>query len=103
MKYKITVALLTLVFSMHLLAEAENTPPAIPRNLHIYNSSGYSYVDLVSSGCSSIRYVISPLHVKYDAIMSILLAAQVANREVVIRFDGCNTLNQGQLVGVYLQ
>ncbi len=84
---------------------AETTPEAVPSNLHIYSGGGAAYVDMVAAGCSGSRYYLSPDHVKYDSIFSILLAAQLSKREVVLRFDGCvNGSNaRGNIVGVYLR
>lgn len=96
-----------LVFSMFFhfsaIAAPERTPSSVPGELHIYNEAGSTYVDLVPTGCSGKRYYIPPSHQKYDGMISILLAAQLAGREVQGRFDGCNQINQGKLIGVYLK
>lgn len=68
---------------------AEITQQKVPSNLHIYSAGGAAYVDLVAAGCSGSRYYLSPDHVKFDSIFSILLAAQIAKKEVIVRFDGC--------------
>ena len=98
----VVTAFLTMLGS-NTQAAAENTPAAVPKNLHVWNTAGDTYVDLVSSGCSYSRYRLSPSHAKYDTIVSILMAAQISGHKVVIRFDGCNSVNQGTIVGVYLQ
>lgn len=86
-----------------LKAAPINTVSAVPRNLHVYNTAGSTYVDHVKDSCSSHRYYISPSHVKYDAIVSILLSAQIAKKKVQLRYDGCvNNDAQGNVVGVYL-
>ncbi|MES1192624.1 MAG: hypothetical protein ABUS47_16305 [Steroidobacter sp.] len=99
---KIITLILLLAISNVALATATNTPAAVPANLHVYDSAGNSYVDLVASGCSGARYYIDPNFAAYKTIMSILLTAEVTQRQVVIRFDGCNSNNQGFVVGVYL-
>ena len=83
-------------------AELFETAAAVPNNLHVYDVSGNTYVDLIPYGCSDFRYYLWPDHPKYDAIISILMAAQIANKKVVFRVDGCNNQRQGNLVGVYL-
>lgn len=81
------------------------TPLAVPSNLHVYNSEGSTFVDMMRHGCSGVRYYLSPDHEKYETIVSILLAAQVANKQVVLRYDGCvNGDNpQGNIVGAYMK
>jgi len=95
-------AIILFAFSVGVSADVFNTPKHEPENLHIYNESGHTYVDLVAHGCSGLRYWLTPEHLKYDAIFSILLAAQLSNREVVLRVDGCNGVAQGKIVGVYI-
>jgi hypothetical protein len=80
-----------------------NTPAAVPRNLHVYNTAGATYVDHVPADCSGYRYYIDPNHVKYDTIVAILLAAQASGTSVVLRFEGCTPENQGKVKGVYWQ
>jgi hypothetical protein len=77
----------------------------VPKNLHVYSTSGGTYVDLVAAGCSGERYYLSPNHVKYDAIFAILLAAQTSGKKVQVRVDKCiNGSNpQGIIIGVYLK
>ncbi len=102
MKY---LTLLMLVLLSVSVFSAENTPQRIPSNLHIYNTNGAAYVDMDAHGCSGYRYYLSPGHPKYDAIVSILLAAQMSGKEVILRFDGCvNGSNpQGNIIGVFLR
>jgi len=103
MKSKIIMLLLTgILLTDYAHATATTTPPSVPRNLHVYNSNGDTYVDLVADTCSGYRYHLSPNHGKYDVIVSILLAAELAGKQVVIRYDGCNGSSQGEIVGVYL-
>ena len=102
MKSNCKYFLLLLIFSVQVMAEPSVTTSAVPKNLHVYNSNGSTYVDLVPHGCSGTRYYLSPAHAKYDAIVSILLAAQLAGKKVVIRYDGCNSIPQGNIIGVYL-
>jgi hypothetical protein len=90
--------------SVNVFAALVNTPSgAIPKNLHVYNNNGDTYVDHVQGDCSGTRYYINPNHTKYDAIISILLAAQMGNKKVVLRYDSIVGCSQGQIVGVYLQ
>jgi hypothetical protein len=87
------------------VAAPANTPEAVPKNLHIYDVIGNAYVDLPSHGCAGGRYKLSPSHAKYDAIFSVLMAAQIAERKVIVRFDSCSThaSPQGYIIGVYLK
>ncbi|HDM8223174.1 MULTISPECIES: hypothetical protein [Vibrio] len=90
--------------SFYALSSAGVVSKVVPKNLHVYNFAGNTYVDLKSHGCSGSRYYLSPSHPKYDAIFSVLLAAQLAQKTVSVRYDGCiNGSNaQGNIVGVYL-
>ncbi len=84
-------------------AALTNTPEsAVPRNLHVYNDDGHTYVDHVSGECSTVRYRLEPSHKKYDAILSILLAAQTSKKRVTLRYDYSVGCTQGRIVGVYL-
>lgn len=91
------------LFSLQVIAGPEITPEVVPTNFHVYNESGNTYVDLVPTGCSGSRFFVPASHVKYDTIVSTLISAQLANRKVRGRFDGCNTISQGKLIGVYLK
>ncbi|MQP57741.1 hypothetical protein FZF11_19930 [Vibrio parahaemolyticus] len=94
----------TFLLSAPALAEIEETSSMVPKNLHIYDVQGSTFVDLPAHGCSGARYYLDPNHPKYDAILSILLSAQLAGEKVVVRFDGCiNNNTQGRIVGVYLK
>ena len=95
--------LLSIVCSFSLQATPVTTIPVVPKNIHIYSDSGSTYVDLVAAGCSGYRYYLPTKHPKYDTIMSILIAAQLSNKKVQGRFDGCNSNSQGKLIGVYLK
>ncbi len=90
------------LFSMQCLS-VDHTPEEIPQNIHIVDFAGNTYVDLVPSTCSGSRYYISPGHTKYDTIVSILLAAQISGKKIVLRYDGCNGQNQGKIIGVFLK
>ena len=80
------------------------TPAAVPQNLHVYNQIGRTYVDHLKHSCTSKTYYINPDHKAYDQIVAILLSAQVAQRKVVLRYDGCtNRGSQGNVIGVYLK
>lgn len=104
MKYWLLLFIAAFGFASKSMA-IDYTPAAVPKNLHVYTFSGSSYVDLVAHGCSGYRYYLSPDHKKYDTIVGILMAAQIANRKVVVRFSDCiNGSNpQGEIVGVYLK
>ncbi|MCG7550146.1 hypothetical protein [Pseudoalteromonas sp. Of7M-16] len=87
-----------------------NTPGttsySVPTNLHIFNSKGDTFVNLPAIGCSTSVYYLSPSHTKYDAIFSILLAAQTAKKKVKVRFDKCvnsKTNPFGNITGIYLK
>ena len=99
---KIKIVLLLISSMSAAMALPVNTTQAVPKNLHVYNTAGNTYVDLVPHGCSGTRYILNPIHSKYDAIVSILLSAQIAGKNVVLRYEGCNSNLQGQIVGVYL-
>lgn len=82
------------------------TAPAVPKNLHIVNSQGNTYVQLPVTGCSTSVYFLNPSHNKYDAIFSVLLTAQTSGKKVSVRFDKCvnGTSNPfGNIVGVYFK
>ena len=103
MKYRIFVVSALLFFTNAAYSAIATTPPAVPSKLHVFNSLGDTYVDHVVDGCGSKRYYLSPDHKKYDAIVSILLSAQVSKKDVQLIYDGCrNNNNQGIIVGVYL-
>lgn len=101
---KLMILFGTLLSTFPVLADILETPPVVPRNLHVYDSRGETYVALVAQGCTGAGYYLDPNHPKYDAIFSILLSAQLANKEVVARYDGCrNNDTQGNIIGVYLK
>ncbi|MBV7262269.1 hypothetical protein Q4491_04750 [Photobacterium sp. 2_MG-2023] len=94
---------LLLFYSFCSFADPIHTPTGIPKNLHVYDMNGNTFVDLVTHGCSGTRYYLTPNHPKYDAIVSILLTAQASNKPVIIRFEDCTPQGQGNIVGVYLK
>ena len=95
--------LILLLTPFMAFAQIRNTEPSVPSKLHIYNTNGDTYVDHLLDACGSRRYHLSPNHNKYDAIFSVLLAAQVSKKNVIIRYDGCfNNNQQGEIIGVYL-
>jgi hypothetical protein len=100
MKIKI-ITLLLLFVSGSAFATPEVLDPYVPKNLHVYDAHGNTYVDFISTSCPSPRYWLDPGHTKYNAIYSMLLAAQMAGKKVSIRFDGCLG-SQGKIIGVYL-
>lgn len=103
MKCKTLTLLVLIFYSLHVNAEVINTPEAaVPKNLHVYDDNGQTYVDHVSGECTQKRYRLDPTHPKYDAIVSILLAAKMSEKEVVLRYDYNATCTQGRIVGVYL-
>ena len=71
------------------------TPAAIPQNLHVYDSAGNTYVDLTPHDRSGVRYFLPPTHAGYEAIYSMLLAAQISKKKVILRINGCNTIHRG--------
>jgi hypothetical protein len=78
------------------------TPATVPKNLHIYSSSGNAYVDMVAHDCSGYRYELLRSHVAFDNIFALLLSAQVSGKKVQLRFSGCNSIPQGVIEGAYL-
>ena len=99
----IFIALSLTVVVPFAFADIYLTPAAIPENLHVYNENGNTYVDHVVQHCTSERYYIDPDHRAYNQIVAILLSAQVAQKQVVLRYDGCHSNGQGKLIGVYLR
>ncbi|MEC4090660.1 hypothetical protein [Pseudoalteromonas rubra] len=99
---KTLIALATFLSSSTFAA---TTAPTVPKNLHIYSISGATYVDLVATGCSGSRYLLESNHPKYDAIFSLLMAAQLSDRKVQVIFDKCvnSPNNQGRIIGAYLK
>ena len=80
------------------------TPAAVPKNLHVYDQNGNTYVNHVVQHCTSKAYYIDPNHKAYDQLVAILLSAQIAQKKVVLRYDGCtNRGTQGKVIGVYLK
>lgn len=100
---KMLIALVMSLASVTAFAAAQSTGTAVPKNLHIYSESGVTYVDHNAAGCSGSRYYIPSTHPRFDTIISILLSAQIADKPVELRFDGCNNDNQGKVVGIYLK
>lgn len=94
---------LSLISSNLAFSSVEETLESIPNNFHIYNFDGNTYVDHLASGCSGKRYYLPTNHERYETIVAVLLAAQMGQRKVKLRFDGCNSNSQGKLVGVYLK
>jgi len=103
MKNLFLVLFLMFVVITSAFAVPAVTDPAVPRNLHVYDVGGNTYVDLVPHGCAQTRYVIRPGHIKYDTIMAMLLSAQLAGKQVRLRYDDCDGNSMGIVVGVYLQ
>ena len=103
--------LIFLTMTSFAYAAPKNTKPDIPRNLHVYNAAGHTYVDLnddrlnENEGCSGWRYHLAPSHAAYDTIVAILLAAQTPQKTVTIKYDGCSThtVPQGEIIGVYYE
>jgi hypothetical protein len=96
------LGLCLLSFNM-AFSSTENTEELIPNNFHIYSLNGNTYVDHLATGCSGKRYYLPTNHQRYETIVAVLLAAQMGQRNVQLRFDGCNSNNQGKIVGVYLK
>ena len=102
-KFSLLIIVIASFITLDVRAGIEHTPYAVPGNLHIYDNGGNTFVDLIAHGCSAHRYYISPSHPKYNAIISIILSAQMAGRKVSFRFDDCNSQSQGLIIGVYIQ
>lgn len=100
---RIIVVLFVLLVSVVARSEPVATTRDVPSNLRVYDSSGNAYVNLVAHGCSTGGYIIPSNHPRFETIVSILLAAQLAKSDVQIRYDGCNNNNQGIVVGVFLK
>ena len=92
----------TLLLSGLTYANPEFTPESVPKNLHIYSETGNAFVRLTAHGCAWGTYIIDNDHIEFDAIFSLILAAQISQKPIKLRFDGCNANNQGIVVGVYL-
>ena len=92
----------TLILSTLTYATPEITPEAIPEDLHIYSGSGDAFVRLTAHECSGVKYIIPNNHAEFNAIFSLIMAAQLSAKPIKLRFDGCNANNQGIVVGVYL-
>jgi hypothetical protein len=99
---KLLAAVALSVISVGASAVDVFTPNAIPKKLHIYSSSGDAFVDMPTVGCAGGRYILSVNHVKFDAIFSLLLTAQTTGTEISLRINGCNSQNQGNIVGAFL-
>lgn len=91
------------VFSHFAFSLAENTNESVPYNFHVYSLDGNTYVDHLATGCSGKRYYLPTSHERYETIVAVLLAAQMGQRDVQLRFDGCNSNSQGKIIGVYLK
>ena len=86
------------------VSDPVNTPAAVPKLMHVYNSAGHAYVDMPPHDYAGGRYYLHPSHAKYDAIFALLLAVQTAKKNVIVRFDGfsAHPSPQGEIVGAYL-
>ncbi len=103
---KILLSLSLLLCSFYAASAIETVSHVVPRSLYIYDINGGTFIDLKPSGCNhTSKYYLSPNHPKYDAIFSLLLSAQLANKPVTVKFDGCinGTDNpRGNIVGITL-
>jgi len=103
MNLKQIVVLATLsFFAAFTNASTFHTEWKVPRNIHVFSTSGTVYVDMHNAGCSGSRYALPKSHPAYDTIVSFLLAAQMANKKVQLRLDGCIGNGQGKIIGVYV-
>ncbi|WP_444956985.1 hypothetical protein [Microbulbifer sp. ZKSA002] len=103
MKYVISI-IFSCFLAVSAVAEPAYTGDAVPSFLHIFSETGNAYVDHQSGYCNTDRFVLYTTHEKYDAVFSMLLSAQMAEKEVMIRFDGCvNDGDFGKIIGVYLK
>ncbi|QTL34168.1 hypothetical protein [Pseudoalteromonas viridis] len=98
---KALIALATFLSFSTLAAE---TKPAVPKNLHIYGiTSGSAYVQMPAEECGSL-YKLEGSHPKYDAIFSLLLAAKLSDKKVIVIYDKCvnHPNKQGRIIGAKL-
>ena len=102
MKKLLLALLMSLCFISVSQAQSMLTPAAVPKNLHVYNKAGNTYVDTIATECSGVRYILEPTHAKYNAVFSLLLAAQMGGKKVSLKFSECNNIPQGIIEGVYL-
>lgn len=94
---------MVLMFVMVSVSFGENfSNYSIPKNLHVYNSSGDAYVDVKFNG-SYKRAWLKVSHPKYNAIFALLLAAQLNDETVQIRSLSTNSQGQPVIDGVYLR
>ena len=81
--------------------------PGVPSVLRITDDNGNTYVvmganNTTCSATPSSTYHIHPDHKKYDAILSILLAAKMSGVQVYLRYECVPGTSQGRVIGVDL-
>lgn len=101
MKIKCLVFLIASCVSSFTFAQSI-TPWGVPQDLQLYSSSS-TYVTVVPAGCSGGQYRLSTSLSNYDAVLSVILAAQLADRRIRVRYSGCTSNGQGEIIGVYLE
>ncbi|WP_096087809.1 hypothetical protein [Agaribacterium haliotis] len=95
------ILLTVLLFSASVHADT-TVPFDYVRNLHVYSTSGHVYFYHQKSDCSGGVYILPRSHISFDVMVSLLLAADMADRKVQLRISGCNSNSQGIVTGVYL-
>lgn len=102
----LTLLMIGLISSISVSAyEVEG--PGVPSFLRITDENGNTYVVMgaTNTTCSatpSSTYHIQPDHKKYDAILSILLAAKLSGVQVYLRYECVQGTSQGKIIGVDL-
>lgn len=105
MKNILTLSFLLLGLLSAISVNALSVGPEIPRYLDIADDYGRTYVVMGNSDCgsqSSTKYLLHPDHKKYNAIFSLLLAAQMSGSQVSLRYECTGSTAQANIVGVSL-
>ena len=105
MKNILTLSFLFFGLLSSISASALSAGPAIPKYLDIADDYGRTYVVMGNSECgaqSSTKYLLHPDHKKYNAIFSLLLAAQMSGSQVSLRYECSGNTAQANVIGVSL-
>ena len=76
--------------------------PVIPTSLSVVDDAGNTYINMGTSECGESVYRLHPDHKKYNAIFSILLAAQMGGAQVSIKYYCPVGVSIGTISAVYL-